>query len=214
MKLDKKQLLLYAVTDRAWLRGNSLASQVEQAVKAGVTFVQLREKGLGFDDFLSQAKAVKQITDRYGVPFVINDNVEVALACHADGVHVGQEDMQAQKARELLGPDKIIGVSAHSVEEALAAERAGADYLGVGAAFSTSTKPEAGALPHTAFREICRAVQIPVVAIGGIQEDNIMQLAGAGLAGVAVVSAIFAQEDIPAAVKRLHSCVERMVSAC
>ncbi len=204
-------MLLYAVTDRAWLGENDLAAQVEDALRAGVTFVQLREKHLYYDAFLAQARRIKQVTDRYGVPFVINDNIEVALASGADGVHVGQRDMQASDVRALLGPDKILGVSACTVEQALAAQRAGADYLGVGAVFPTSTKEDAAEVPFGTLRAICDAVSIPVVAIGGISEQNLLQLKGSGIDGVAVVSAIFAQPDIYAASERLLRLAREMV---
>lgn len=211
MKADKNAMLLYAVTDRAWLGESDLAAQVEDALRAGVTFVQLREKHLDYDAFLAQARRIKQVTDRYGVPFVINDNIEVALASGADGVHVGQRDMQASDVRALLGPDKILGVSACTVEQALAAQRAGADYLGVGAVFPTSTKEDAAEVPFGTLRAICDAVSIPVVAIGGISEQNLLQLKGSGIDGVAVVSAIFAQPDIYAASERLLRLAREMV---
>lgn len=205
-------MLLYVVTDRSWLGENDLVVQVEDALKAGATFVQLREKHLEFDAFVAEAKRIKAITDRYGVPFVINDNAEVALACGADGVHIGQEDMAAGNARTLLGKDKIIGVSAHSVAEALAAQAAGADYIGVGAVFSTSTKQDANSVSYDAVKRICEAVSLPVVAIGGISRENIMRLKGTGVDGVAVISAIFAQKDIYSAAKKLHDLSEEMVN--
>jgi thiamine-phosphate pyrophosphorylase len=194
---------LYAVTDRAWLESSTLASQVEEAIKAGVTFVQLREKNLNFDEFVNQAREIKKVTDRYNVPFVINDNIEVALACGADGVHVGQSDMAAMDVRRRIGADKIIGVSAQTVDQALLAEKNGADYLGVGAMFTTSTKLDANEVTFDTLKAICGAASIPVVAIGGINEGNILKLSGCGAAGAAVVSAIFAQPDIYAATKRL-----------
>lgn len=204
MKADKASLLLYAVTDRTWLGSGSIAGQVELAVRSGVTFVQLREKQLPFELFLEQAAEVKKVTDRYGVPFVINDNVEVALACGADGVHVGQSDMEAGDVRRLIGSGKILGVSAQTVEQAVFAERNGADYLGVGAVFSTATKQDADMVAFDTLKDICAAVSIPVVAIGGIGKENVLSLAGSGVAGIAVVSAIFAQRDIPAAAKELR----------
>lgn len=210
MKADRKSMKLYAVTDRTWLGNDSLARQVEEAIKAGVTFVQLREKNLDFDEFLSQAREIKKITDRYGIPFVINDNIEVALACDADGVHVGQDDMAAKDVRSIIGDDKIIGVSARTVEQAVLAEKNRADYLGVGAMFSTSTKLDANAASIDSLRAICKTVSIPVVAIGGINEENILKLAGCGAAGVAVVSAIFAKPDIFAAAKRMAELAERI----
>ena len=155
MNISKKDMLLYVVTDRSWLGKNDLAAQVEDTLRAGATFVQLREKQLDDAAFLAEARRIKAVTDRYGVPFVINDNVRVALACGADGVHVGQEDMEAGDVRKLLGPDKILGVSAHTMEEARLAEARGADYLGVGAVFSTSTKLDVNTLPFETLREIC-----------------------------------------------------------
>ncbi|MDD4844310.1 MAG: thiamine phosphate synthase, partial [Anaerotignum sp.] len=196
MKLDKKSLLLYAVTDRAWLNGRELAEDVEKALQGGATFVQLREKDATFDEFVEQAKEVKEVCKKYGVPFVINDNIEVALAVDADGIHVGQSDMEAGSVRQRLGRDKIIGVSTRTVEEALLAQERGADYLGVGAMFQTSTKLDAADVTFQELREICNAVEIPVVAIGGISSKNVEELQGTGIDGVAVVSALFAAEDI------------------
>ena len=213
MNCDKSQMLLYAVTDRSWTGRQSLYEQVESALKGGVTCVQLREKELNPDDFLKEARALVTLCRRFGVPFLINDNVELALACGADGVHVGQDDMACALAREKLGPRKIIGVSAHSVEEALAAARDGADYLGSGAVFATSTKTNVHPLPHETLREICRSVEIPVVAIGGITKDNLPQLAGTGVSGVALVSAVFAAADIEAECRELRGLSESIVRA-
>ncbi|RGX54528.1 MULTISPECIES: thiamine phosphate synthase [Anaerotruncus] len=213
MNISKKDMLLYVVTDRSWLGKNDLAAQVEDTLRAGATFVQLREKQLDDAAFLAEARRIKAVTDRYGVPFVINDNVRVALACGADGVHVGQEDMEAGDVRKLLGPDKILGVSAHTMEEARLAEARGADYLGVGAVFSTSTKLDVNTLPFETLREICGAVSIPVVAIGGISRDNIRKLKGSGIGGVAVISAIFAQPDIYAAARELYNLSKEVTTA-
>ena len=211
MKADKASMLLYAVTDRMWSEKSSLAEQVEEAVKAGVTFVQLREKNIGDEEFTALAKEIKAITDKYKVPFVINDNIDVAIACEADGVHVGQKDMEAGDVRAKIGEGKILGVSANTLEQALKAERSGADYIGVGAVFSTSTKLDANDISYETVKEICSSVSIPVVAIGGINRNNILALSGTGLDGVAVVSAIFAQPDITAAVKELRMLSARMV---
>lgn len=200
MKFD---LLLYAVTDRAWSESKTLAGQVEEALKAGVTMVQLREKGLAAEAFLEEAKQIKRITDAYGVPLIINDQVAAALACDAAGVHIGQDDMDVVAARRLLGPDKIIGVTAKTVEQAQLAEQQGADYLGVGAVFGSTTKPEAKPITLAQLQAITAAVTIPVVAIGGISQDNILGLRGSGVAGVAVVSGIFAAAGIGKAVKAL-----------
>lgn len=212
MKVDRSSLLLYAVTDRTWLKGRSLADVVEEAIKAGVTFLQLREKNLDNASFLQLAREIKSITDKYKIPYVINDNVEVAMASGADGVHVGQEDMDAQDVRKIIGPDKILGVSAQTVEQALLAEKKGADYIGVGSVFPTSTKLDAEAVSFQTLKEICKAVSIPVVAIGGINKDNAMKLAGSGIDGIAVVSAIFAKEDITAAVRQLQQISSKIVN--
>ena len=212
MSCDKKDLLLYAVTDRSWLNGQTLYEQVEQALKGGVSFLQLREKELEEQAFLEEAKVIQELCKKYQVPFLINDNVELALAIDADGVHVGQEDMEAGKVREKLGPDKIIGVSARTVEEALEAQRQGADYLGVGAVFPTGSKADAVEVDHQVLKEICSAVEIPVIAIGGIGRDNVAQLKGSGICGIAVISAIFAQNDIEAAARELRGLTEEMVN--
>lgn len=204
MKLSENRLTLYAVTDRRWLQpGQTLAGQVEQAILGGVTLVQLREKHADHEAFLALARDVKQVTDRYQVPLIVNDNLEVALAVGAAGVHVGQEDLEAATVRLRIGPQKVLGVSAQTVEQALAAERAGADYLGVGAVFSTSSKDDAVEVDFATLKAICQAVQIPVVAIGGITAANMPALQGAGIAGVAVISAIFGQPDVRAAAEAL-----------
>ena len=210
MKCDKHTMLLYAVTDRAWTGRETLRQQVEDALKGGVTCVQLREKELDDAAFLQEAMELSALCRSYGVPFIINDNVEIAIKCQADGIHVGQEDMAAADVRAKVGPDMIIGVSAHSVEEAQLAVAHGADYLGVGAAFTTSSKPEAGHIDAETIRAICETVKIPVIAIGGIKEENLLRLRGNGLCGVAVISAIFAQKDIEAATRRLHALAEEM----
>ena len=203
MKCDKENLLLYAVTDRHWLEGRTLHEVVKESLEGGVTFVQLREKKLDEEHFLEEAKDLKELCSEYHVPFVINDNVELAIEMDADGVHVGQEDMAAKKARALLGPDKILGVSAHNPEEARKAQEDGADYLGCGAAFVTGTKLDAKPITAEMMKAVTESVEIPVVAIGGITEDNIPKLTGRGLAGAAVVSAIFAAEDPRKASERL-----------
>ena len=213
MKCDKKAMLLYAVTDRAWVGKQSLYEQVESALKGGATCVQLREKELDDDAFLNEAIEISALCKQYGVPFFINDNVEIAIKCHADGIHVGQEDMEAAQVRQRVGNDMMIGVSVHSVEEALEAVRNGADCLGVGAMFSTSTKTDVNVLPKETLRDICAAVDIPVVAIGGIGKSNISQLAGTGVDGVALVSAIFAADDIESECRLLRKLAEEMVNA-
>ena len=211
MKCDRKDLLLYGVTDRGWLNGDTLYNQVEKALKGGVTFIQLREKNLDEASFLDEARQIKQLCEKYRVPFVINDNVEIAAAIDADGVHVGQRDMEAGDVRARLGKDKIIGVSAQTVEQALLAEKRGADYLGVGAVFHTGSKADAEDVSHDTLKEICHAVKIPVIAIGGIGKENVMQLAGSGICGVAVISAIFAQTDITKATQELKEKTMEMV---
>lgn len=211
MKLDKHSLLLYAVTDRSWVGDSSLSVQVEEAIKAGVTIVQLREKDLPIAEFLTEAKKIKEITVHYHIPLVINDNIEVALACDAAGVHIGQDDMEVAAVRALLGETKIIGVSAQTVAEAVRAEQHGADYLGVGAVYSTSTKLDAAEVSLETLKDICGNVSIPVVAIGGINLTNLLQLQGSGIAGVAVVSAIFAQQNIYSATQKLHKLAEKLV---
>lgn len=212
MKCRREDMLLYAVTDRAWTGRQSLLEQVECALKGGATCVQLREKTLDEAAFLAEAVEMKKLCAQYGVPFIVNDNVELAIRCGADGVHVGQSDMEAGHVRELVGEKMIVGVSARTVEEALAAQAAGADYLGVGAMFSTSTKLDAHVLSYQTLKDICTAVRIPVTAIGGINRENLMSLAGSGVDGVALVSAIFAAEDIEAACRRLKSLSKAMVA--
>lgn len=211
MGVNKSDLLLYAVTDRSWLGGHTLYQDVEAAIKGGATFIQLREKKLDEEHFLEEAKEIKELCKKYRVPFVINDNVDIALAMDADGVHVGQSDMEAGKVREKLGPDKIIGVSCKNVEQALLAKKHGADYLGVGAMYPTGTKKDATAVTPEALSAICQAVDIPVVAIGGINKDRIEPLKGTGVDGVAVVSAIFAAEDIEKATRELKEAVREIL---
>lgn len=213
MNLDSKSLLLYAVTDRAWLHERKLSDDVEKALLGGATFVQLREKDASFEEFLEQAREVKEVCKKYNVPFVINDNIEVALAADADGVHVGQSDMETGSVRQKLGKDKIIGVSTRTVEEALLAQDRGADYLGVGAMFQTSTKLDAADVTFEELKAICGAVEIPVVAIGGISHHNVMELEGTGIDGVAVVSAIFAAEDIQKAAKEMKQNLKNVVQS-
>ncbi len=211
MKCDKKTMLLYAVTDRAWTGEKSLYQQVEEALKGGVTCVQLREKELSYEDFLEEAIHISKLCRKYKVPFFINDNVDIAIKCGADGIHVGQEDMKAKDVRNLVGEHMMIGVSVHSVEEALQAQENGADCLGVGAMFSTSTKLDADVLPWETLHDICHAVDIPVVAIGGINKENIMQLSDSGVDGVALVSAIFAAKDIETECQKLRALSEKMI---
>ena len=211
MRFDKKYAILYAVTDRAWTGKQNLYEQVESALKGGATCVQLREKNINEEFFLQEAIETKKLCKKYGVPFLINDNVDIAIKCEADGVHVGQEDMEVSKVRKLVGDKMIIGVSVQSVEEALYSVKNGADYLGVGAMFSTSTKLDANVISFETLKNICNAVNIPVVAIGGIGKNNIMKLAGSGVNGVALVSAIFGAENIEEECKELRGLSEQMI---
>ena len=212
MKCNKKHMLLYAVTDRAWVGKQSLYQQVEAALKGGVTCVQLREKELDEARFLQEARDICALCHQYKVPFIVNDNVDIAIACGADGVHVGQEDMEAGKVRRRVGDAMILGVSAHTVEEARQAVRDGADYLGVGAVFPTNTKTDAGQMSNETLRAICGAVNVPIVAIGGINQNNIGKLAGSGVRGVALVSAIFSAKDIEGTCRELRALSEKMVN--
>lgn len=213
MKFHKSQLLVYAVTDRAWSGGRSLYEQVEETLKGGATMVQFREKNLretNFSEILMEAKALKRLTERYGVPLMIDDNIELALACDADGLHVGQDDMDAGLARQILGRDRILGVTAKTVEQAKKAQAQGADYLGSGAVFGTSTKTDARPMAMETLRAICDSVDIPVVAIGGICLDNISRLADSHAAGAAIVSGIFAAEDILDVTERLVQAMNKL----
>ena len=213
MNCDKKDLLLYAVTDRHWLGEETLYEQVEKALKGGSTFIQLREKELDTAHFLKEAKEIQKLCREYKVPFVINDNVEIAAEIEADGVHVGQSDMEADDVRAKLGPDKIIGVSAQTVEQAVLAEKRGADYLGVGAVFHTDSKADVAEVSRETLKAICDAVDIPVIAIGGINKENVSELAGTGICGIAVISAIFAEKDIKKATEKLKNLTGEMVKA-
>lgn len=211
MNCTREQMRLYAVTDRSWLKNETLYEQVEKALKGGVTLLQLREKNLSEEEFLQEAIEIKQLCEKYQVPLIINDNVDIALKSKADGVHVGQGDMPANEVRKILGTNKIIGVTARTVEQAIEAERLGADYIGSGAVFGTGTKADAKKMDHKTFSDICSSVKIPVVAIGGITGDNILELKGLGAAGTAVVSGIFAKEDIQAAAEDLKKKVMEIV---
>lgn len=214
MRFHKDQLLIYAVTDRAWTKGRSLCGQVEEALKGGATMVQFREKGLGrgnYDQMLAEAMELRELTGRFHVPLIIDDNIELALACGADGLHVGQDDMDAGLARRLLGPDRILGVTAKTVEQARKACAQGADYLGSGAVFGTTTKSDARPMTIKTLRAICDCSDIPVVAIGGINLGNIGLLEGSHVAGAAIVSGIFAAQDICLTTGRLK---EAMIKIC
>ena len=212
MSLDKNSLELYAITDRRWLNGASLYDQVEQTILGGATFIQVREKELDKEDFLNEAVEIQKLCKAHHIPFVINDNVEIARSIDADGVHVGQSDMKAGDVRALIGSDKILGVSVQTVEQAVLAEKNGADYLGVGAVFQTGSKADADDVSHETLKAICEAVSIPVIAIGGITKDNVMQLAGSGICGIAVISAIFAQKDIYAATAELKKQIDKLAA--
>ena len=213
MKCDKRYMLLYAVTDRAWTGEQTLYEQVEAALKGGVTCVQLREKEMDETAFLQEAKDICALCRRYGVPFIVNDNVDVAIACQAAGIHVGQEDMAAGKVRRRVGDAMLLGVSVHTVEEARRAVRNGADYLGLGAVFPTSTKTDVDQMTNETLRAICDAVDVPVVAIGGINRGNLLKLSGSGVDGVTLVSAIFSAEDIEDTCRKLRLLAEGMVRA-
>jgi thiamine-phosphate pyrophosphorylase len=204
-------MLLYAVTDSAWTGGKTLYMQVEEALRGGATCIQLREKELDDDAFLKEAVLIKKLCGTYHVPFIVNDSADIALRCGADGIHVGQKDMEAGSVRGLVGEAMMLGVSVQTVEQAVLAERSGADYLGVGAVFPTSTKPDADMVSRETLSAICAAVSIPVVAIGGIYKHNIMELAGTGIDGVALVSAIFASPDIEDECRQLLDLSKRMV---
>ena len=211
MNITREQLKLYAVTDRSWLGSETLYEQVEKALKGGVTLVQLREKTLDEAAFEKEGQELLELCHHYNVPLIINDTVELAKKIHADGVHIGQSDMEIKNARELLGADKIIGVTAKTIEQAKAAEAAGADYLGSGAVFGTSTKADAKPMELDLFQEICESVTIPVVAIGGINADNVLRLKGRKMAGAAVVSGIFACEDIEKGTRELLEKVASII---
>ena len=233
----RRGMTLYAVTDRSWLGERTLAQAVEEVLRGGATFLQLREKELNREAVLAEAREIQAIAGRYHVPlnreavlaeareiqaiagryhvpFVVNDSVDIALACGTDGVHVGQKDIMGRDIRALIGPDRILGITANTVELAVAAEQAGADYIGAGAVFGTTTKGDAKNLSLDALKAICRAVSIPVVAIGGINAHNLPQLAGTGAAGAAVVSALFAQKDPEGAARHLRALADKMVAAC
>ena len=209
----RKAMLLYAVTDQSWLKqGQTLLSVCEEVLSNGATFLQIREKDLDAASFEAEAAKLKELCARCNVPYVVNDSVEIALAIEADGVHVGQSDIKGRDIRSIIGADKILGISAGTVEEAINAEAAGADYIGVGAVFGTGTKKNARNMTIERLKEICRAVSIPVVAIGGINANNLMELSHSGVDGVAVVSAIFAADEPGKATARLLELARKMVA--
>lgn len=209
--MNKDALSLYGITDRYWLNGRPLIHDVQLALEGGVTMIQLREKNLDEESFYREAIEIKELCKKFHVPFIINDNVELAKKVDADGIHVGQNDMAAQDVRAIIGPDKILGVSTQTVEEALLAQKMGADYLGVGAVFPTGSKDDCWVLSHDFCREICSAVTIPVVAIGGINLGNISKLSGLGFSGISLISAIFGQSDIKSAAMKLKEEVSKII---
>ena len=211
MRLDKKYMQLYAVTDRAWTGNKTLYEQIKEALENGVTCVQLREKNLDEASFIEEAKKISVLCRQYNTPFIVNDNVNVVIASNADGIHIGQEDMGLKDVREIVGENMIIGISAHTVEEAKFAQENGADYIGIGAVFETSTKNDVDVIPYEKVKSICDAVDIPKVAIGGINAENILKLKGSGIDGVAVVSAIFGAKDIGKATKELYTLSNNLI---
>lgn len=212
MKFDRKDLILYAVTDCNRQSSMTVGEQVEEALKGGATFIQLREKNLEEKLFLEEAFEIKKLCRKYNVPFIVNDNPYIARNVDADGLHIGQSDMKADAVRSVIGNDKILGVSVQTVEQAVLAEKSGADYLGVGAVFYTSSKEDADDVSYETLKAICRCVNIPVVAIGGIDTGNILRLRGSGISGVAVISAIFSQSDIKKAASELKKLAEQVIN--
>lgn len=210
MKCDKEMMTLYAITDRKWTGKQSLYEQVESALKGGATVIQLREKQLDEKTFLKEARELKTLCHKYNVPLIINDNIDIMLQSDADGVHVGQDDTDVKEARERIGNDKILGVSCHNPKEAIKAVHDGANYLGVGSVFQTHTKDNVVHLTHTLLKDITSSVDVPIVAIGGISKDNIMELQGTGVNGVALVSAIFSAENIEEETKELYRLSKQM----
>ena len=211
MRLDKKYMQLYAVTDRAWTGNKTLYEQIKEALENGVTCVQLREKNLDEASFIEEAKKISVLCRQYNTPFIVNDNVNVAIASNADGIHIGQDDMGLKDVRKIVGESMIIGISAHTVEEAKFAQENGADYIGIGAVFETSTKNDVDVIPYEKVKSICDAVDMPKVAIGGINAENILKLKGSGIDGVAVVSAIFGAKDIGKATKELYTLSNNLI---
>ncbi|MBQ3653788.1 MAG: thiamine phosphate synthase [Synergistaceae bacterium] len=210
MKFSRDSLRLYAVTDRAWLNGRTLGQVVRESITGGATLIQLREKNLGYEVFKYEALEIQRLCREHDIPFIVNDNVNLAREVDADVVHVGQDDMEAGSVIRLIGAGKILGVSVRTPEEAVRAEAQGADYLGAGAVFHTGSKSDAVDITHEALREICEAVKIPVVAIGGISFKNARELAGTVIAGLDVISAIFASPDIAAASRELRAIAEEI----
>lgn len=210
MKCNSRTMRLYAITDSAFAQNATLPEIVEAALKGGVTCVQLREKNISDDEYIAKAIEMKHLCEQYGVPLIINDNPYVALKSGADGVHIGQSDMKASDVRKIIGSDRILGITAKTVEQAVIAVKNGADYLGCGAIFASPTKTNAISITKDTLKEICRAVSVPVCAIGGITETNMTMLSDSGIDGVAMVSGIFANLDIEAACKRMRAASEAM----
>ena len=211
MKFTKESLKLYVITDRSWIGNRSMSEEVEKTLKAGATCLQIREKNISYDEYVSKSIELRKICNKYNVPFIVNDNIEVALASGADGVHVGQNDILNKNVRSIIGSDKILGISVNSIELAIAAEKAGADYIGVGSIQLSPTKGESKILSTEYVNEICNSVSIPVVAIGGINEQHIPILKGIGIAGVAVISAVFGKEDVAEATYKLRKLVDEYI---
>ena len=211
MKFTKESLKLYVITDRSWIGNRSMPEEVEKTLKSGATCLQIREKNISYDEYVSKSIELRKICNKYNVPFIVNDNIEVALASGADGVHVGQKDILNKNVRSIIGSDKILGISANSIELAIAAEKAGADYIGVGSIQLSPTKGESKILSTEYVNEICNSVSIPVVAIGGINEQNILRLKGIGIAGVVVISAVFGKEDVAEATYKLRKLVDEYI---
>ncbi|MEG0823580.1 MAG: thiamine phosphate synthase [Erysipelotrichaceae bacterium] len=211
MSINNSYLQLYLVSDRSWLEGRKLYDVLKQCLDYGVTCIQLREKDLSYDKFLEEAKLIQKLCKAYHVPFIINDNVELAIKINADGVHIGQNDIDVSEARKLLGPNKILGVSAQNLEQALEAEKNGASYLGVGAIFPTNTKNDANDVSINTLSNICNSVKIPTIAIGGISLDNIKLLSKTSISGVAVVSAILSSDNIPNTIKSFNNILREII---
>ena len=211
MKFCSEQLLLYAITDRRWSTRQTFLAHVEKSLIGGVTCLQLREKNLDHDSFLDEAIKIRPLCKKYNVPFIINDDVDIAIEVNADGVHVGQDDMSLHDVREKLGKDKIVGVSVQTVGQAISAENGGADYLGVGAIFETSMKRDTKPVDINVLKEICQSTRLPVVAIGGINHKTAPLLHGSGIRGIAVISAIFAQDDIVESTKALKTLAKTII---
>ncbi|HAV89776.1 thiamine phosphate synthase [uncultured Eubacterium sp.] len=213
MNVKKEDMLLYGITDRSWLNGRTLSEVVKESLEGGVTILQIREKDIDEKNFLEEAKEIKKICEKFNVPLIINDNVEIAKMVDADGVHLGQDDMDIEEARKILGSEKIIGITAKTIEQAKEAQMKGADYLGSGAIYTSGTKQNAKRLTVENLKAICASVEIPVVAIGGLTYDNIDVLKDSGISGIAVVSAIYASTDIKTDTIKLKEKTRNLIDA-